>query len=146
MENLLPQLTNGLQVLAEVSARRPLKLYVNQCALQICFQLLGFQIGDLKSKKRDLKVSFKLEPPSLRQQWLPEISQTSESRRYIVHPEVVDAEPLFDFGPLDGSGYAGLRPRPHRVNRSERPSPGILVIVNQYPALRPFRNHVNCGD
>ena len=42
-----------------------------------------------------------------------------------------------------GVETVGFRSRADGIDRSQRPSPGVLVVVNQYPALRSFRDDVN---
>src|SRR6266540_529884 len=53
--------------------------------------------------RRTLKINFKFEATSLRQQRLPKIAQPSESRWHIIDSEIVDADASFNFRPLDGS-------------------------------------------
>src|ERR1700730_8220782 len=122
---------NLLKVLSKVSACRPLRFYFTPNATL------------LKNCSVALKINFKFEPAAFRKQWLPKIPQSTNSRWHIVYSEVLDAESVLKLGPFHRSRDGSFRPRPYGIDRGQRPAPGVLVVVNQYPALRPFRDGVD---
>src|SRR6266446_3847192 len=122
---------NLLKAVSKVSACRPLRFYLNR------------SYHSLTHCNVTLKINFKFEPASLRKQRLPKIPQLPNSLRHIVYPEVLDAEALLQLGPLHRGRNSGFRLRPDGIDRGQRSTPGVLVIVNQYPALWPFGNRVD---
>src|SRR2546422_847014 len=79
-----------------------------------------------------------IHPPPRREQRRPQVPAPPHARRHVVDAEVVDGEAALDLRPGDRRRDGGARRRAHRVDRSERPAPRVLVVVDQdVPARAP---------
>ena len=74
------------------------------------------------------------------EQRLPQISDLREALADVVKTEIFDADALFHLTPRHRCRHRRPRPRPHGVDRSQRASPRILVVVHEHPALRTLRD------
>src|SRR4029077_1110283 len=64
----------------------------------------------------------------------------------VVEAEVFDGHAAGDFFPGQRGGHARARGRAHRVDRGERPAPGVLVVVDEDVTGRAVRLAVFRGD
>src|SRR5262249_20782288 len=83
---------------------------------------------------------------ALMQHRLPQIAEYADALRYIVQTEVFDLHTALHFFPADRSGHGRPRRGPDRVNRSQRPTPGVLVIVDQHMRPGPLGYTILSGD
>src|SRR5204863_7892032 len=82
--------------------------------------------------------ALEIDPPLRREQRRPQVPTSLDARGHIVDAEVVDREAALDLGPGDRRRDGGARRRAHRVDRSDRPAPRVLVVVDQHvPAWAP---------
>src|SRR4029077_5466581 len=63
----------------------------------------------------------------------------------VVDAEVLDSETSHHLAPGDGCRHAGTWMGAQRVYAGERAAPGVLVVVDQDPALRALRETVLGG-
>src|SRR5258705_5607718 len=76
------------------------------------------------------------------EQRLPEIAQGFDPAGDVVDPEVLDLDALLNFIRRHGRGHRGFGSRPYRVDRRERASPRVLVVVDEHVLRRALRHAV----
>src|SRR5258708_3708591 len=81
----------------------------------------------------------------LLQQGLEEIARLLEARANVVDAKILDAYRGVDLCPADRGRDARARMGADRVDRRERPSPGVLVVVDEHALLRTLRHAILRG-
>src|SRR5687768_14510826 len=68
----------------------------------------------------------------------PEVADLGATIHFVLDPEVLDLDSLFDLAPRNWCGYSGERSGTHGVHRGEGSAPGVLVVVDVDRAVRAF--------
>ena len=75
-----------------------------------------------------------------------EIALSSNAAQHDVHREGGELDAFLDLEPRKGRRNAGRRRRPHGVHAGQRAAPGVLVVVDQHPAVWTLGDAILRGE
>jgi hypothetical protein len=87
-----------------------------------------------------------IEPAALGAHRRPQITDPRKPFAHIVEPEMIEFDSALHFFPRYRRRHGRQRPRAHRIDRRQRLSPGILVVVDENPPSGAFGDPIFGGD